>query len=191
MYWSIKSNKYLKSFAALTISGAAFLLLTNCSNTTTSNSKIDHEQVFDFKGYFSAEIQRLKTQKPMINKTVHKDSITENKKIYITDWDSELSSFANIDLNKPVYQGYLKKDSAANLVTYTITNPDLDLTYVRIKYVNNKANSFEIERSNKNLLYNTLEHLKYSKDSLYSIQKTQIVKGLGQNIYLIEGLFVK
>lgn len=186
MYWYIKriTNSKITLMVVLTSTIAFFI---SCSNSTSNHEK-EHSLEFDLPSFFNREVKLLNSAKPIVKKTVEKDGISESKELTIADWERELANFLSVDLNKPAYQGYVKKDSFQNNVMYTIANSTLDLTSVQIMYKSNKPISFIIKKSSKNLLYQTDEILKYNKGIGYSIDKTQKVKGLNKQHYKISGI---
>lgn len=185
MYW-LTNNKTKKYITALNLLGAV-IIMQSCQNTPSTTLNYSKEFI-DLPSFFQKEIDSLQIAKPLIQKTVVKDTVSEQKELKVKDWNIELYSFLSIDLNKPAYKGYIEKDSANNLVTYKFTNPDLDINLVKITYENQVPVIFEVFRKTDNLLYNTEEHLSYSKGKKYKVEKKQKVTLLGDNFYAIEGI---
>ncbi|WP_437921596.1 hypothetical protein [Sphingobacterium sp. LRF_L2] len=153
-------------------------------------STVKKTTYIDIPQFFQQEIKRLATENPEIEKTVVKDSSSETKKMAIQDWSNELASFSTVDLNKPAYNGLIKKDSTDKRVIYTTNDPKIDLTSVEIQYdEQNTASVFLIKRRIKNLLYQTNEVLIYKKNQSYSIEKNQSVILLGDKHYQIQANF--
>ncbi|TDS12396.1 hypothetical protein B0I21_106254 [Sphingobacterium paludis] len=172
------------------MASALAALFFSCAETPPSAAR-KQDTRFDIPGYFKAEIARLNQSLPTVNKTVVKDSLSESKTLKISNWTDELASFSTVDLNKPAYSGLLKKDSTANKIVYTATDPKIDISKVEITFTSeNKPKAFVIERTIKNSLYQTKEVLKYQADSAYSLNKSQSVLLLGDRQYQIESAFV-
>jgi len=172
------------------IAVAIAVALWSCGTSGRTDVQDQTVRYMDIPGYFQSEIQQLQQVQPTIVKTVKKDTVSESKTIQIDNWQTELSSFTNIDLNKPSYQGYIIKDSADRIITYTFTKPDLDLSKVEIQYnEQQQPTTLRIHRTIKNSLYNTEEVLFYDKNKKYSLEKKQSVRILGDNYYFIEGRF--
>lgn len=185
MYWYKKKITWCKAVMAVAVT-ALFLSCTS----SPKDGKITRETYFDIPRYFKAEIARLTQEKPVVDKTVVKDSLSETKEIQIADWENELSSFASIDLNKPAYAGILKKDSTANKVKITSSDPKIDIAVVEIEYgENGEPIAFHIQRNIQNSLYETHEKLNYTKHQGYSLEKHQSVLILGNKYYHIEAMF--
>ncbi|PRD48591.1 hypothetical protein [Sphingobacterium haloxyli] len=185
MYWYKTKNTWCSAITAVVVSA----LYISC-NSSPKDKKITRETYFDIPGYFKTEIAQLTQEKPFLEKTVVKDSLSETKEIQITDWANELSSFASIDLNKPAYAGMLKKDSTANSVKIISSDPKVDIVFVEIIYGDNgEPATFRIQRNIQNSLYDTRETLHYTKNKGYSLEKHQSVLILGDKYYYIEGIF--
>lgn len=168
---------------------AVTALFLSCTSGP-QDRKVTRETYFDIPAYFQGEIARLTQEKPVVNKTVVKDSLSEAKEIQVADWENELSSFASIDLNKPAYAGILKKDSTANKVRITSSDPKIDITAVEIEYGDSgEPVAFHIQRNIQNSLYETHETLYYARNKKYSLEKHQSVLILGDKYYHIKGLF--
>ncbi len=185
MYWYKKKNTQNKAVIAVAVTA----LFLSCTSNPKDGTGI-RETYFDIPGYFKTEIARLTQEKPVVDKTVVKDSLSETKEIQIPDWENELSSFTSIDLNKPAYAGILKKDSTANKIKITSSDPKIDIAAVEIEYSENgEPAAFRIQRNIQNSLYETHETLHYAKNKGYSLEKNQSVLILGDKYYHIEGVF--
>src|SRR5690606_20946163 len=126
MYWC--KNKKTAGKAVMAVVVTALFL---CCTPSPKERTIKREAHFDIPAYFNAEIARLTKENPTIDKTVIKDSLSETREIQIADWETELSSFVSIDLNKPVYTGILEKDSTANTIKITSSDPKIDISSVK------------------------------------------------------------
>ncbi len=177
----------LKNIAAVIIFTAAF---SACNSKIETQKTGSQEKFFDIPTFFQQEINALSIQNPDIKKTVKKDDKEETKTLKIKDWNTELSSFQAIDLNKQAYAGYIKVDTSDSVIQYSFTNPDLDLSCVRIK-LDKKGNPeiISIEKEVRNTLYNTAEFLVYEKNKFYLVEKNQHVKVMGENYYKVQGEF--
>lgn len=180
---------YKLTLSKQTIIAVVGLCLSSCWGCSSKDTSVAKLDAFDVPNYFKNEISRLQRDNSPIIKTVHKDSLTETKELQIADWESELASFISTDINKPAYHGYIKKDSVANLVTYTILNKDLEISSIQLTYAHHQVDAIAIDRKIKNSLYTTTEHLVYRKNKSYSVEKNQAVKLMGNTYYKIEGYF--
>lgn len=184
MYIKIKN---IQIVAAVILTAAFY----SCGNSSQEKKQqAGQEKYFDIPAFFQKEIDSLVALNPEINKTVKKDEQEETKKLKIKDWQVELSSFQAIDLNKPAYAGFVKVDATDSLIQYSFTNPELDLSCVRIKM--DKAGKLEmisIEKEVRNTLYKTSEFLVYEKNNFYLVEKNQQVIVMGANYYKVQGEF--
>ena len=181
------SHKLFKILAAVIITAAFYA----CNPSKKSEqAAINQEKFFDIPTFFQREIDSLASVNPEINKTVKKDDQEETKKLKIKDWAVELSSFQAIDLNKPAYAGFVKVDRTDSLIQYSFTNPELDLSCVRIKLdAQGNPHMISVEKQVKNTLYKTSEFLAYEKNGFYLVEKNQQVKVMGDNYYKVQGEF--
>lgn len=185
--YSFKKNKFKIYTAALALASAAFF---HACNSQSERKQAEDQQYVNLPEYFNNEISRLNGLKPTILKTVVKDSISESKKVRVTDWERELSSFTNIDLNKPAYQGLFEKDSSDHRATYISNDPQIDIQQVTVDYEpDGTPFSFLIKRKVDNTLYETSEILSYNKKEGYSIEKKQHILLLGDKFYFIKGVY--
>lgn len=185
MYWFPK-NKISKINTALMSFGAVIFFVSCESANQTSNNR--EEKYFDIPSYFENQISRFQQEDPLVQKTVITNAESEQKELKIINWTNELSAFLAVDLNKPAYQGHIKKDSIGSEVKYSFSGKDVDLKTVRILYENKNPIKIEIDKKNKNFLYQTDEKLLYIKDSLYTIEKNQKPFLMKANSYKITGI---
>lgn len=185
MYWYTNKKK-IKMLTVLLTLGTGNIL-TSCNSKADNEMFVEKKTYFDIPAYFSQEISSYEKNNPLVLKTVFNDGQSEQKEIHLSDWNIELSPFLGVDLNLPVYQGLILKDSSNNEVQYTFTDDKLDLKKVKIIYDKTEAIQFEIEKITKNSLYRTTEKLLYQKGKMYTIHKTQKVILLDENDYKISG----
>lgn len=181
MYW------YKKALHKSLIAAAIMLLSVSCSDKIEQVPSFKEAQI-NIPAFFNKEIADLKVINPKVSKTVMKDTISETQELQINNWETELASFVAVDINKPAYAGYLKKDSSDFNVTYTATNPTLEIQFVQIKYdASGKPLTFLIEKNIDNLLYRSAEKLIYTTGKNYRLEKKQHVLLLGDKYYQIAG----
>ena len=181
MYWY---KKIKNAVIALAITAFSYA----CTSGSAEGSKQQVKSQVDIPAFFAQEITALQKRNPQVLKTVKKDSISETKTVHIASWTNELASFASVDLNKPAYAGYLKKDSLEGLVSYTSTNPSLDIKSVQLSYGSNgELSELRMEKQTENLLYRTEETLIYLPNKRYQLEKKQHVLLLGDKYYYIAG----
>lgn len=146
------------------------------------------QELFDIPSFIQQQIDSLKQANPTINKTVIKDMQEETKALPIKDWESEFSSFKAIDLNKPAYAGFIDIDTVDGVLEYNFTNPDLDLSCVRIAFDDQgKVKMLSVDKHVHNTLYQTSEFLVYETGNFYIVEKNQKVLLMGDNYYKVQG----
>jgi hypothetical protein len=183
MYW----YKPLNKITTYLIAGVVLMLAINsCKND--SHSAADTNKFFDIKGYFKAESARLTKSNPPVDKTVVHNNTTETQKVHISNWDNELSSFTESDINKPAWKASYTVTVTDDLLIYKAKDPELKTQEIMIKKDHNKIKWILIvNHPKKNILYENAEKLSYFPDSLYLIQKKLMVRVLGINRYKISG----
>jgi hypothetical protein len=185
MYWY---KKYLAVFLGLPV------LLCFASCKRDSSAAKDTMKFFDLKGYFAAEAARLSRLNPDVEKTAIYNYQTEEQKVHIDNWASELSMFTESDINKPAWKLSYDVQSSDGFVTYRAKDPELKTQDITIKKDGDKIKWILIINHTKSTifskkLYETLEKLSYFPDSVYHIQKMQYTRLLGINHYNVKGKF--
>lgn len=183
MYWYKPSNK----ITVYLIAGFVLLLAIN-SCKSDRPSATDTNKFFDIKGFFKTESARLTKLNPLVDKTVVHNNTTETQKVHISNWDNELSSFTESDINKPAWKASYTVTVTDDLLIYKAKDPELKTQEIMIKKDHNKVKWILIvNHPKKNILYENAEKLSYFPDSLYLIQKKLMVRVLGINRYKISG----
>ena len=169
----------------------AFVLIVLLSGCLSSEKENTSNQIyyFDLKTYFTKTATELNRKKPLVNKTVSKNELSENKKIKITDWKTELALFIDADINKKAWKDSYSKDTSATKIIYTAKEADLKTQKIEIDLKNGLPIKFKIITKMDNLLYHSTEELEFYPDSVYSINKHQKVTIISQNNYQIKGFF--
>ncbi|MBB6500215.1 hypothetical protein [Pedobacter cryoconitis] len=144
---------------------------------------------FKLKDYMDLEAKRLKVLNPEIDKTVMVNQSAERKKLRIADWQKELSSFADADINKSAWQGLFKQRKGKDTESYLSDNEKVPVKSMTISYRNGKVHGIELLIRTENSLYTSNDTLSYFPDSLYQLKKTQHIKLLNEKSYQITGRF--
>src|SRR5690606_25173682 len=141
--------------------------------------------------FFQQEIDSLQQAAPLVEKQVQKDELTEQKRMQIKNWETELASFRSVDLNKAAYEGLIEIDSAGGVMEYHFQDSTLDLSCVRIRICDNRMPEvISIERDVKHSLYHTAGVLVYGRDAVYLDEKNQKLRLVGDNFDRVMGTFV-
>jgi hypothetical protein len=184
MYWC---KRYLAALIGL-------ILLCFASCKKDSGAAKDTMKFFDLKGYFAGEAARLSKLNPSVDKIATYDYQTEEQKIHITNWASELSMFSESDINKPAWRLSYDMQSSEGFITYKAKDPELKTQDITIKKDGDRIKWIMIINHTKSTiftkkLYETIEKLSYFPDSAYRIQKKQYTRFLGFNTYNVKGKF--
>lgn len=164
-----------------------FLVISACSQP---EEEIKRNTYADLKGFFDAEASRLVKSDPLIKKTVARNDVSETRELKGIDWKTELSLFAESDINKPAWKDSYKVTNLPGRVSYKATDSSLRTREISInKDSKGKITKVTILNQSNNMLYSTTEQLMYIPDSLYQISKKQQVIVIGDNRYYINGEF--
>ncbi len=169
----------------------AFLLaclLGSCSNPDQEKQNAG-ATYFDLKGYFGKQAKKLAQRDPMVSKTVFVNGAAEHKAVKIKNWDKELSSFIDADINKRAWQGEFKSVNANNVQTYITNNEKVPVKKLQVMKRNGEVTRVMIILKNSNYLYSSMDTLTYYPDSLYQIRKYQQIKLMEPKNYRITGVF--
>jgi hypothetical protein len=186
MYWYKLKLTYI-----IALTGGIVLLpgLQSCRpDKTQANGTLKY---FDVAGYFKADTSKLQKLNPAVNKTVLHNGTSENKTVHIPNWGQELNLFIQSDINRPAWKNSYSVLNTDSLIIYTAKTPDLRTTKIMIRKDNNRVKWLVIYNHTKNLLYETREKLSYFPDSAYQIEKSQHVKLMGKNLYMVKGILKK
>ena len=159
-----------------------------CDGPATQPTTVSTNRYFSLEDFFLDEIERLTRSATIVDKTVSRNGVSEQKHIQIEDWKSELALFMDSDINKPAWQNSYRIDSTEYSLTYTSTDPELRTQRITInKNKNGLIKHIAIKNHTNNMLYQTAEQLDYYPDSVYLITKQQQVRFIGDNEYVIQG----
>lgn len=164
---------------------SCLVLLAGCQTDTAH--KGSKGTYFDLKGYISAEAKRLNTLQPTVQKRVAINEETEQKIVRITDFNRELASFTDADINKQSWQGEFNRHQQANTQDYTTTNEKIPIKLLRVTYHNSRVKAIQVISYTHNLLYHSIDTLSYYPDSLYEIKKSQKIRFMKDKRYRVVG----
>ena len=145
----------------------------------------------DISGFFEAEAVRLSKSESPVRKTVARNDAVETRVVKAINWNTELSLFAESDINKPAWRDSYKVTASDTNIIYLAKDTTLKTRQIHIsKAPGGKIRKISIHNRTNNMLYSSTETLLYIPDSLYQIQKQQHVVLIGNNSYLIKGISI-
>jgi len=166
-----------------------FMFVSSCSSREEMKNKTTF---FDLKGFFETEVKRLTIQKSLVNKSVRQNDQTEIKNNVSVNWENELALFIASDINKSAWSDSYKLSGDSAHFNYVAIDTNLRTRLIEIKLdQDGRAVFIKIKNITQSKLYESSEELTYIPDSIYSINKNQSVRFLGNNHYLINGILVK
>lgn len=166
------------------------LIIASCKSGSPNGAK----KFFDLRAYFKSEAIKLGKSNPLITKTAIKNRDSEILKEHIKNWDSELSMFADADINKPAWTSSYAVSEAGGITTYRSLDSTLKTQSIVIKKQGDKVKLISIYNHIKRTIFGkrlneSTETLVYVPDSLYRIDKKQYTRLLGLTHYYVKGLF--
>lgn len=150
---------------------------------------------FDLGDYFKTEIQRLQSEVDTVSKTAILQGKSEEKKVVISDWQSELAFFSQSDINKPAWWEKYTVDSMRNdagqlvELRYETSDPQLRTHKLDIKFEQGAVHSILIVNHIENGVYHTEEFLEYIPQRGYTVAKGQSVVLHEKGEYEVKVLF--
>ncbi|RZL34245.1 MAG: hypothetical protein EOP00_31955 [Pedobacter sp.] len=165
----------------------ALALFLSCS--LKSNEKAETQTYFSVSNYFKNEVARLSKNNPSIIKTVLVNGKAEEKKLQIKNWQQELSSFIEADINKASWKGSFQMIKSDTSEIYTSQSDKIPVKKLIIIKAGDSVKSVKIFLANENNLYTSNDSLVYNSDEFYEIKKTQKIKLMDSKRYVIHGKF--
>ncbi len=165
---------------------AVLFIVSGCTGPAGNPKENQSNYFFDLKGYFTREAARLSAAgKPALKEVIRNGSV-ERRNLMI-DWNTELALFRESDINKAAWKDSYRATRSGSTTTYTATDDDLRTR--KITLVDGPGGQFRhIRISNRisNFLYTTTETLDYYPGSGYRIDRSQSVRIIGTNHYIIK-----
>jgi hypothetical protein len=150
---------------------------------------------FDLKNYFEQEAVRLQSEKPIIKKTVFLNDHTEFKEKVIEDWNKELMTFMEADINKSALAGKYSSDTLFSQgriqkIIYNARDDKLKTRSVIIAFDSmQQADKIAITIETVNTLYHSSQQLYYHKNHFYSVSGRQKIRWMGTDEFKVEVRF--
>lgn len=174
----------IKKLYSLVLTVIIFVSCQSTDSIQVNNSNAE----FNIPSFIKSEILRLEKLNPTITKSVSNNKTEETQKVKISNWNNEFAQFLNFDINK-IGSSNFTKETKNDSVTFISNVNNKEDVKIQLIYAQGKLIELDIHRKSKNLLFSNEEHLNYTLDKHYLISKNQKVKGLGDNEYIIKGVF--
>ncbi len=148
------------------------LLFFSCQE---QQQEVFEKPYFDVKGFIEGEIERLQKEQPTIEKVITTDGVTEKQVITDIDWEDELSSFLELDINKPSWRNSYTADTSKTdntfKITYTTELEDHPVYMLEVTLDRKTGECIGIwgGHSAENFVYESTQSLNYTKGEEYSI----------------------
>lgn len=160
-------------------------LVASCGLTSDNKAERQKDYFFDLKGYFEQEAARLSSNNQPVFKEVMRNNASEKKKLKVI-WKQELEIFAGSDINKSAWKDSYRTVVNGNSTSYLATEEELKTRkIVLVKNADGSLKHIRIHNRTDNFLYNSTEQLDYYPHIGYRIEKSQRVRLIGHNHYII------
>jgi hypothetical protein len=183
-----KTQLPLNAFFALLF----FFSACNNSVDTTKTSNF----YFSLKDYFNTEAARLKQENVLVKKTVILNDKAETKNLKIEDWNNELLTFSDADINKSAFVGKYSIDSVfkegkLTSVSYIANENKLKTKSITLHFSDTESTptSIDISLETKNTLYHSTQQLHYESKVGYSVMGTQEIRVLKKDEFQVKVSF--
>ena len=149
---------------------------------------------FDLSGFIKKEAERLTKANTEISKTAFLNGEEEKKKIVISDWEKELNSFIEADINKKSFLGKYTADSTVEAdkwsVKYSAQKENLRTRELTIVYDKDR-NPVKINAVlyTGNILYTSHQQLSYEPEKGFWISGKQTIRFLEPDTFSISTIF--
>lgn len=186
--WKVKRYNTVITINALL--GILFLLFLGCNKSSLQEP--EEMYYYSLKNYFNEEATRLEASKPMVKKMVTLNDKEEKKSLIIEDWNKELLTFIEADINKSAFAGKYEVDSIMNEnklqeIVYKAKDDKFKTREVHIFFDEaiNEINAIEVLLEAHNTLYHSTQNLRYEKNNTYSVWGTQEIRFLKKDIFKV------
>lgn len=186
------SNTSKIKIAELNILLAAVLLLVSCTSNETEQQQAKY---FNVRNFFEGEAKRLSAEHFVLKKRTVLDTKQDSIFLNQVDWKKEFDLFTNADINKPAWKNSFRIDSINSDSTlsllYTALDSSISVRKMQINKVGNKLTSLFIRKSSTNFIYKTVQELKYTSNTEFSIEGSQNVLWFYHTSYSVTGIPLK
>ncbi|WP_129714468.1 hypothetical protein [Pedobacter sp. SYP-B3415] len=163
------------------------VVLTSCVEKQAGSGNA----YFSLKDYFNAQAAQLQQSSPLISKRVVVNGLSEEKRLKIADWKTELSTFIDADINKAAWSGAFRVQKTDTSERYTSSDPKIPVRKVEIMKKAGEVSRITIVSVNENYLYRSSDSLTYLPGSYYRIDKKQHIRLLNPKSYQVTGTFAE
>jgi hypothetical protein len=150
---------------------------------------------FDLKSYFEKQAAELNANNFKLKKIVLKDEATEEKVFEHPDWNLELKSFSESDINKPSWKNSYVIDStgdpSAFCVKYMAKDSALKIKSINFCFEYDSLTFIRIEKRTDDIYYDNITTLNYFPMKAYSIQNSQKISFTKKIVVEVKALFLK
>lgn len=152
-------------------------------------------QYFDLSGFIKKEAERLAKTNAEVSKTAFLNGKEEMKKMAISDWEKELNSFVEADINRKSFLGKYAADSIVregqlSVMRYSAQKENLRTRELSVIYDKDR-NPVKIIAVlyTGNILYTSHQQLSYEPDKGFWISGKQTIRFLEPDSFSVTAIF--
>ncbi len=171
--------------------------MSSCSPSQTPSSNTDSSPFFDLKAYFQSEIKQLNKTQPKVLKKVAVEEKQEEKTLQKLNYEQELKSFIDADINKVAWYDKYNIDSTVNnegqleKLTYQATENDLRTRSIEISFdENNEVHLVHIHLDSQSKVAGSEKNMTYETNKGFKIVTTQSLIGTDEKTISLEATFL-
>lgn len=163
------------------VKGFLGILLVIAALASCQSAGVVEQKPFSSFNYFdfSAEVERLASLNPHVEKTVEYKGTTETI-VDTLNWKQELALFVASDINNPRnknrYSVEVTEVAGGRVVTYTADSPELQVQVVKQTFEGDKCREVYIKRGANSTFQEVWQELVYQPGASYAISGRQNVK---------------
>ncbi len=159
----------------------AVTLLSACQ-MRESAKKEGPTPFFDLKGYMQEQIDELQARQPDAEKRIEVDGQTEAKHFDSLDYQKELRTFLNSEINRKAWFDKYRPDSTfrdgkLQAIEYTTDAEDLKTRLLRVEFAGDTVSRIYIENLTESVVADVTQELLYRPGQgyrLYTAQETAL-----------------
>ncbi|NRB63439.1 MAG: hypothetical protein HRU40_10535 [Saprospiraceae bacterium] len=168
-------------------------LMMSCTSADSAIDEMDRQPLFfDVRAFFDEEIAALNKKQPQVRKTLDLNGVKEEFLTDSLDFSNELSLFLNSEINKVSWRDSYQADTTLGAdqhiqqTRYVALDDKLQTRLVVVEYKNQIPSVIRIVNETKNIILAATQELVYEVGVRFSIDQTQQLKFMTENIVRVE-----
>lgn len=153
------------------------VLLYACQEPSTAPAN-QAGPFFGLKAYMEEQVEALNQEQPEVRKAILVDGQRETQQFDSLDYQTELKTFINSDINRKAWVDKYEADSTfegsqLKQVTYKATATDLKTQLLRVKFDEGKVSDIYIENRTNSIVADVRQDLHFQPEEGYRLFTAQ------------------